>query len=249
MFKTGLVSISFRNHSVEDIIQRVSETNLEYIEWGSDVHAPFNNPDAIDIINKLSEKYGIKTSSYGTYFKVGRDDPNDFVGYLNASKLLGTNTLRIWMGTKASEDYSSKEREEIYRDCDKLSRMAEKFGSVICCECHPKTLTDSIDSTIELMKNVNRNVFKMYWQPNQFKDEAYNCLSAKMIAPYTVNIHVFNWKDKDKFELETGAKLWKKYLECFDGTQKLLLEFMPDDRIESLPKEADALRKILEDFN
>ena len=40
MFDTGLVSITFRDKSVEEIIRAVSECGLHYIEWGSDVQAP-----------------------------------------------------------------------------------------------------------------------------------------------------------------------------------------------------------------
>ena len=39
--------------------------------------------------------------------------------------------------------------------------------------------------------------------------------------------------------------MWQKYLGCFDKPKKLLLEFMPDDRIESLEEEAKALFEII----
>ena len=114
MFKTGLVSISFRKNDVEEIIRKVSEAKLEYVEWGSDVHAPFDNFRAISNINGLSEQYGVKTSSYGTYFKVGRDDPNDIKNYFSAAKSLGTNVLRVWIGLKGSADFSKDEKQRAY---------------------------------------------------------------------------------------------------------------------------------------
>lgn len=40
MFYPGLVSISFRNHSPEEIISEAAKCHLHSIEWGSDVHAP-----------------------------------------------------------------------------------------------------------------------------------------------------------------------------------------------------------------
>ena len=67
---------------------------------------------------------------------------------------------------------------------------------------------------------------------------------AEALAPYTEVLHVFQWKGSDRFPLVDGVMEWRKYLAAFDG-QPLLLEFMPDDRIESLRAEADALRKIV----
>ncbi|MCR5457576.1 MAG: hypothetical protein K6F14_05835 [Clostridiales bacterium] len=245
MFKTGLVSISFRNHSAEEIIHKLTETTLEYVEWGSDVHAPFNDFKAIDSINRLSKEFGVKTSSYGTYFKVGRDNPDTFVEYTDAAKRLNTDVLRVWIGTKSSCDYTEKEKDRLYEDCIVISELAAAKRQTVCCECHPNTLTDSTESTLELMKSVNMNNFKMYWQPNQFKSVDENIINAKSIAPYTVNIHVFNWLGKERYPLIKGIEIWKKYLDQFDKTQKLLLEFMPDDSIDSLPYEAEALQKII----
>ena len=37
---------------------------------------------------------------------------------------------------------------------------------------------------------------------------------------------------------------WQSYLGCFSHPRTLLLEFMPDGKIETLKREADALRKI-----
>ena len=57
-----------------------------------------------------------------------------------------------------------------------------------------------------------------------------------------------NWREKEKFPLADGREVWKKYLRCFGGSKTLLLEFMPDGRIESLQSEASALRNILEEL-
>jgi len=39
---------------------------------------------------------------------------------------------------------------------------------------------------------------------------------------------------------------WKQYLSAMSGDHHLLLEFMPDDRIQSLSAEAEALLKIIQ---
>ena len=88
--------------------------------------------------------------------------------------------------------------------------------------------------------------FRMYWQPNQFKSIEENIAYAKLLAPYTEYIHVFNWKGEQKMPLCEAIDVWKRYLTAFDTNKTLLLEFMPDGDIRSLEREAAALRKIVE---
>ena len=88
--------------------------------------------------------------------------------------------------------------------------------------------------------------FRMYWQPNQYRSEEENLAYAKEIAPYTVNLHVFNWKGKEKYPLCEAKGIWREYLSCFEGGKNLLLEFMPDGNLETLAQEAQALKEIAE---
>jgi hypothetical protein len=56
---------------------------------------------------------------------------------------------------------------------------------------------------------------------------------------------VFHWIEKEKFPLAQGLAIWKKYLSCFDGSQNLLLEFMPDGKPETLPREVETLGRLI----
>jgi hypothetical protein len=111
-------------------------------------------------------------------------------------------------------------------------------------ECHNNTFTNRKEAAVELMEAIDSPHFRMYWQPNQYREIEENIAYAKMIAPYTKHLHVFNWKNKEKFPLQEAVDLWKAYLSCFEGERTLLLEFMPDGRIETLPTETNALKEI-----
>ena len=71
-FNWGIASVSFRQNSVEEIINAVKESGLTCIEWGSDVHARPCDEESLNKINYLQENANITTSSYGTYFEIGR---------------------------------------------------------------------------------------------------------------------------------------------------------------------------------
>lgn len=244
MYKLGLVSISFRNCGVETVIKRTKEAGLSCIEWGSDVHAPKDAFEKLNEISRLQNKYGIICSSYGTYFRLGKTSIEELKGYIKAAGILGTDILRLWCGNKNSQDYSSAERDYLFGECVKAAEIAKNNGVKLCIECHNNTYTNTKDSALELMRSVNSNSFRMYWQPNQFRTEDENLEFAAALSDYTEHIHIFNWDGDKRFPLKDGIDIWKKYLKKFSGERTLLLEFMPDDNIDSLATEAEALRRI-----
>lgn len=241
-YKLGLCSVSFRANSPEEVLHNMKLAELEVIEWGSDVHCP---PEKAKEIALLQNQYGMKCCSYGTYFKIGVTSIEELNKYIVAAKTLGTDVLRVWCGDKDSQHYTENEKKELFTACRAAAEIAEANGVTLCMECHNKTYTNAKESALELMKAIDSKHFRMYWQPNQFRSEEENTLYAKLLSPYIVNIHVFNWNKKEKYPLRLAKDIWKTYLSCFDKSKNLLLEFMPDGRMESLKTEAEALKEIL----
>ena len=240
-YNLGLVSISFRDKTPKEILSAMKEAGLNFIEWGSDVHCP---PESASEIAELQKEFGIQCCSYGTYFRLGVTPLEELYGYIAAAKILGTDILRVWCGDKNSEDYSDEEKKHLFEQCKKAAKIAEENGVILCMECHNWTYTNKKEGAKELIKAVDSESFQMYWQPNQFKSFEENIDFAKTIAPYTKHIHVFKWRGQKKFSLNEGISEWKQFLDCFEGERALLLEFMPDNKIESLKVEADALKEI-----
>lgn len=244
-YKLGLVSISFRDYTPEEILSAMSEEGLSCVEWGSDVHAPKDDMENLKGIVALQEKYGIECCSYGTYFRLGETPIEELEGYIKAAKILGTDILRLWCGNKDSEEYTPGEKEALFAECKRAAQIAEKHNVKLCMECHNWTYTNTKETALELIKTINSPAFLMYWQPNQFRGIEENLGYAELLSEYTEHIHVFNWKEKDRFPLTGAVDIWKEYLNKFSGSRALLLEFMPDNDIKSLRAEADALREIV----
>ncbi len=244
MFDLGLVSVSFRSLEPKQIAELCRESELDYIEWGSDVHAPCSDTTRICEIVELQNVFGLKCSSYGTYFRIGVNDVSELYGYVDAAKTLGTDILRLWCGDKNYTDMTPDERDYIISESKKAAKIAEECGVTLCMECHNKTFTNCLEGALELMESVDSPHFQMYWQPNQFRTLDENLEYAEKIAKYVKVIHVFNWEGKNKYPLCEAVEIWQKYLSFFDGSQMLLLEFMPDGNPESLGSEAEALKEI-----
>ena len=244
-YKQGLVSISFRQHTPREILEAVKRAGLSCIEWGSDVHAPCNDRQRLHEIADLQKAYGIECSSYGTYFRLGETPVSELACYIQAAKMLETNVLRLWCGTKCGADMTNAEREELLFLCRQVAALAEANGVILCMECHKKTFTENIDDAVWLMKSVDSPHLRMYWQPFQWQTMDENLENAQKIAPYAEHIHVFQWKGKERFSLQEGIAEWQAYLQAFSTPRTLLLEFMPDDLLASLDQEAEALKRIV----
>ncbi len=244
-YRLGLVSISFREHSPEEILKAVKSAGLSCIEWGSDIHAPCHDTERLHEIARLQAQYGIECSSYGTYFRLGHTPMEELGDYIAAAKLLGTNILRLWCGDKSGAEMTDSEREALFAECRRAAKIAEVNDVTLCMECHMRSFTECSEDTVALMKTVNSPAFRMYWQPFQWLDAEKSLTVACAVAPYAEHIHVFNWQGSRKFPLAEAVEEWRHYLSVFDTPRTLLLEFMPDDRLEALSVEAESLRTIV----
>lgn len=246
-FDYGLVSVSFRQLNPIEIITYCKNAGLTCIEWGSDVHAPHSQIDALNELAILQQKHGVRCCSYGTYFRIGVNNSDELNSYINAAKILGTNVLRVWCGNKSFAEFSNLEKENFINECKAIAHIAENNNVIVCMECHNGTFTDSVDGALYLMNHVDSPNFQMYWQPNQFITFNDNNEYANRISQYTKRIHVFYWTKDRMYPLSKGKKEWVQYLKNFKTDIPLLLEFMPDGKPETVFTEAKTLFEIGEE--
>ena len=245
MFTSGLVSVSFRKESPEAIVAAAAQAGLQGIEWGGDIHVPCGDIENAKRVSALTEAAGLQTLAYGSYYRLG-DHTTDFNKVLKTAQALETSVIRIWGGNKASRELTQKERAALVQEAQTLAEAADKKQITITLECHGHTLTDRWESAKNFLSEVNHPRMQMYWQPNQIYDLPYNLSAAEQLADHTVNIHVFHWDAEKRYPLNEGAADWVQYLNVFRKTGKdygLLLEFMHDDRLESLKETAQTLLK------
>ena len=242
MLSTGVVSVTFRPLSPDSILSLAREVGLGGVEWGSDVHVPVGDLGHASRVGQMTCAAHLRTVSYGSYFKAGYSDPASFADVIATAKALGAPNIRIWAGERGSE--AEENRTAVADSIRACAAACADAGMTVSLEFHPGTLTDHYESARRLVDEVAHDNLRLYWQPNQYCAEEENLQYAAAIAPYTVNIHVFNWKQNERFPLSQAKTCWQGYLRQFDRSQILLLEFMPDDRIDSLPAEANALKEI-----
>ena len=147
-FYPGLVSISFRRYSVDEILDACKSAGLRWIEWGSDVHVPAGNAAIADEVAAKTRAAGLTTIAYGSYFRLGGNTPAEFAPYVDSAKRLGAKVIRVWGGIKGSEKTTAEERERLIADARAIADMAAAEGLIVTLECHSDTVTDHYESGI-----------------------------------------------------------------------------------------------------
>ncbi|MBE6616392.1 MAG: hypothetical protein E7627_00395 [Ruminococcaceae bacterium] len=248
MLTPGLISVTFRKFEKAKVAEIAKAAGLYEIEWGGDVHVPPMDEVSINEAVAASSANGIKIASYGSYYRcTGSED--EIRREIETTAKLGTDMIRVWAGKQWSCDATKDERKATTDNLRLVCDVAKPYGITVCPEFHGNTLTDHYDSAIRLYNEVERDNLKLYWQPNQFKDEEYNLASCRAIMPYCTHIHVFHWEGKDMYPLSRGENIWRKYIDIIkkDGKDHSLhMEFVCDGSEEQLYRDAELLHTWLE---
>lgn len=240
MFTTGLVSISFRKETPQTLIRASREAGLEKIEWGGDVHVPVGDLARAKQVGKETRAAGLDPCAYGSYFRIGISPLDEWQRTIDTALALGAKLIRVWAGNKNSEDMDEADWSALTETAAWMAGTAREAGLLVATECHNGTATNEYHAAVKMLKAVNLPNFRTYWQPNQFCSDAYNLEAAQALLNWMENVHVFTWRGHDRFPLADGEALWLEYLRIV-GERPLLLEFMHDDRLETLPETARTL--------
>lgn len=250
MLIPGLVSVTFRNLSQNEIGAVMQKSALEAIEWGGDVHIPLDSPDEEEVEAALtnacclSERGQFYIASFGSYYRC--EGYPEAVIY--ASEALNAPNIRVWAGTRPSANADESYRKLIVNEIRELCDNVKQSGMTVSTEFHGGTLTDEIESVLKIISDVDRDNFYTYWQPNQYRDEEYNIKALKSVLPYVSNVHVFTWDAHNRYPLSHGEKSWRKYIDILAGsknTHHMLLEFVKDDSVEQFYEDAETLKSWL----
>lgn len=246
---TGLVSVTLRDLPPTEIIRLVKQAGLDGIEWGADIHCPPDNPQNAKEIARQTHENELKVISYGSYYFAGKD--NDFADILDTAVILQTDNIRIWAAAEyvGSADTSEETRAKITEDIQKIADMAAEKGISISFEYHNNTLTDTLDSTVRLLNDVDRKNVYTYWQKPDRATVEENVQSLKTLVEMKKlkNLHIFShtgYNERNPFS--HGAEEWTRYIEVIKpANPALLFEFVKDDSPGQFLEDAKFLKTLI----
>ncbi len=251
MYKSGLVSISFRQMDVEQIIEIVSQAGLDAIEWGGDVHVPHGDLKKAETVHDICSEKGISCPSYGSYYRAGASPAELFDGVLKCAEILKSDIIRVWAGEKASGEADNDYFKRVEKDLKRICKISADKGVSIGLEFHKNTLTDDARVAKRLIDSVNEKNLSTYWQPPVDRKTGDNLDDIDLLKGHISNVHVFTWQGSERNALESGYSKWVKYLKHIDDEyiHYCLLEFVMNDSAEQFKNDAAVLKRLLKDFN
>ena len=225
-FKIGVASVTFRNKSVEEVVEICKKNQVDHIEWGSDVHIK-TKADA-QKARKLCDEANIKICSYGSYYRVGSKNAEEWLALCENASIMGAQSVRVWLGEKDSEKTSNEEYGNIIEDCRMLCDAAKKYNLTVSPECHDNTFNNNTDAILKFIKDLNKDNFRTYFQSRYFRME-YDLDRIDRTFAHILNMHVSysdlkkeqKFRKKDKNYLDTLLK--KMLSKGFEGI--VILEF------------------------
>ena len=255
MIIPGLVSITFRQLSPDEIIKLVTQSGLKAIEWGGDLHVPHGDIETASEVGDKTRAAGLETAAYGSYFKLGTSTAEgmDFRKVLDSAVALGAPVIRIWAGAKASVEYSSDERKNLAEEARKIADAAAEKNIRIALEFHGYTLTDTTESALKFLKECASSNIQTYWQPPLSMNHAERVKSLWAVLPHLSNIHAFSWNTNPdgsytRLPLADHAEDWKEYFTIasrLPSDRCAMIEFVKDDSPEQFLNDAESLKQLL----
>lgn len=240
-FSTGLCSVTLRHLTVPQVVDVVAAAGLTCCEWGADGHVRPGDVRAAADARDRGLDQGVRVASYGSYFRA--DTAADFPPVLASAVALGAPRIRIWAGSLGSAD--SDQRDGVVAVVREAADRAADAGVQLAVEYHGGTLTDTPESTLRLLSDVDRPNVATYWQPPQSLPDAAALADLDRVLPWVAAVHVFSWWPGDhRLALDARAALWTGVVDRLRGTGRdydALLEFVPDDDVARVPVDAATL--------
>lgn len=245
MLQAGLVSVTFRALPPEEIVKLVAKAGLEGIEWGGDVHVPPGDTAIAEHVRAITVDAGLQVAAYGSYFRAGEDDAKVRHAVLHTALLLQAPTIRIWAGRRGSANADASYRQKVVADSRALADEAAAEGITVSFEFHPNTLTDTLDSTLTLLDEVNSNNIYTYWQPPGDIDFPSRLAGLEAVFPRLSNVHVMHHvPGKGRLPLADASDDWLNYLRPVAKSANkhwAMIEFVPDNSPDIFQDEARTL--------
>jgi sugar phosphate isomerase/epimerase len=252
--RSGLLSITFRPLGVDAIVALAREAKLESIEWGGDVHVPHGDLDVARRVAQATADAGLGVSAYGSYYRAGTSEAQglSFASVLDSAIALGTDTIRVWPGTKGSKEATPAERGAIADDLRRVAGLAAARGVRVALEFHGGTLTDDADSCVALLRQVGAPNLVTFWQPPNSMPTDDCCAGLRKVLPWLANLHVFHWwpTSAERHPLEVGEARWRAFLdivraEAPPAPRFASLEFVRGDDVSQARDDARTLHRWL----
>ncbi len=198
--KIGFTSTSFRQiKSIEKIVKIASESKADCIEWGGDVHV--KDIETAKRAKMLCDRAGIEISSYGSYYRVGSRNAEEWKNICEIASAMGAKSIRVWLGSKDSEVTDEKTYAILVEDGRNICAVAREYNLTVCPECHDKTFNNNTDAFLKIRQDIGCDNFRTYFQ-SRYKRLEYDLDRFERTLPFIESVHIsYSEQSREQFPI------------------------------------------------
>ena len=184
----GFTSNSFRNiKDLEKIVLIAKNTGADCIEWSGDLHV--TDIEAAKKAAALCKENGVRICSFGSYYRVGSADAEEWQRVCFIADTLGAKIIRVWLGSCDSEKTDEETYNKLLSDVKAICNKAAEYGIYVCPECHDNTYNNNTDAFLKIRSDSGCDNFFTYFQ-SRYKKYAYDIDRIARTAPYIKCVHI-----------------------------------------------------------
>jgi sugar phosphate isomerase/epimerase len=245
--EAGLVTITFRKLAPREVVELARGCGLTALEGGGAIHVPPGDAANAREVSRMTADAGLTVKAYGSYLRLGEDDPSTYGGVIDAAAALEAPAIRVWAGRWPSSKADEAYRRRVADAAREFATLAAAAGIVTCFEFHANSLTDTDESALALLRATQDAGVRTLWQPPHERNVDQNRQSLRTMLPWLNHVHVFHWPVwGQRAPLAEGADRWRAYLKLLQDQRcevPLLLDFVRGDARDQLRADAVTLRE------
>ena len=247
MLYPGLVSVTFRGKTPQEIIPLAVKAGLSGIEWSSRDHVRPGEAAQAQAVRKQMDDSGLATPSYGTYYYAGSEGNPDFGALIENALILGAPVIRVWAGKdESTAEMTPARREVITNDLRRICELAAKSGLQVSTEYHRRSLTETFESAMRLFADVP--LLRTHWQADQDKSKAEHLRALTGSLDRLTVVHAAWWRNREQKPFEEAEADWKEYIRILKSSPRdhyVLLEFVRNADPEQMIRDAASLKRFI----
>jgi Sugar phosphate isomerases/epimerases len=250
--------VTVRAAPIDDVVRLVGGCGLAGIEWGGDVHVPPGDIAAATRARAATAAADAVVASYGSYlFAAGPSGDGEADAVLATAVALGAPNVRVWAGFGVAPGSSAYDG--VIDGLGRFCAAAAACSVTVGLEFHGGTPTATVAGTAALLDAVGAPNLFTYWQPPYWRGPTAPGSDAEEVAdlgPRLSHLHVYEWASaEDRRPLAQGGERWAAVVRAaravaggWSGDRYAFLEFVPDDDVAALRRDAAVLRGWLDEI-
>ncbi|MFW6061722.1 MAG: sugar phosphate isomerase/epimerase family protein [Planctomycetota bacterium] len=234
-----------------EILPMIADAGYDGVEiWGP--HVMEMVPEQRETLARRLQDLDLDVAMISPYFnfttseETAAESVREGLEVLSVARRLNSRGIRCFTGKTASADATEEQWQRTARSVQQLADSTRPGRTIWAFETHSWNLMDTQESSLELMRRIDRSNVGLIFQPSTFGEQYMEALDN--LAPHIRHVHATNKADGERSLLGEGDMDYEQIVAGlrrigFDGY--ISVEWMGDDPAGTAAREAEYLRDLL----